>query len=129
VSADPQSHFDVRSWLDAAKAIDSVLKPGDLVAVQSGSAFPVVLGSLHPQRFLIDSDHDYEELLSLRPFPANYLFRTSGSDSSRYGASFEAAFQDPGGQPWKPVLVLPVGTLFHRDIDPQSSRSSSGGVG
>jgi hypothetical protein len=121
-SSDP--HFDTRDWREAAKKIDTMLKPGDLVAVQSGNSFGVVLGTAHPQRYLVDSDRDYEQILSLKPVPVNYLFRSNATSDLRFGGLFESAFRDPGDGQWEAVLELSVGTLYHRAIDPKTAISN-----
>jgi hypothetical protein len=100
---------------ESARLVDSFLKPGDQVYVQSTSEFWLTLYSDHPDRFIASTDKDYLQLIDERPPRGRYLFTNGPHRAGAFGQEFADLFayaDDSHTARWIPVVSTPVGILY-----------------
>jgi hypothetical protein len=100
----------VNDWRRTAAIIDEELKrsPKALVAIEMAASFPAFLYTSRPDRFMIDSDRDYEASISGDLTGVGLVFLAKGRVSP-----LRAAVSRSAGS-WAEPITLPTGDLYIR---------------
>jgi hypothetical protein len=107
----------VNDWRRTTAAIDEELKrsPKALVAIEMAASFPAFLYTSRPDRFMIDSDRDYEASISGDLPGIELVFLAKGRVSP-----LRAAVSRTAGS-WSDPIALPTGDLYTRKKSAQPS--------
>lgn len=100
---------NVTAWRASAARLDELTSRGDLIALDSSAAFPILLFSDHLDRFAIPEDRDFEQLLSLTDTRFTGMVIT-GSEKSATGVDLRLstlAAGSVGGRAFVKVADLP----------------------
>ena len=107
--------FPIDTWRSIARDLDRRLRADDLVIADTHVSFPAVLFTKHPDRFMIPSDRDYEELVASRLAPVTYAIFGAGQAAAGHPQAAVKALitSPPAGFQWVTIGRYSVAEVYH----------------